>query len=111
MRLLPLYAYMAWAEKTFIIIIIIITDLITLLRIYVLGNLHLSQIVSGISFSQGKEINPIIIIIFSLVTGLFFLSLLLLNQSRSPPLRLHVSNCSTFRIMCDVPSIAVCCSE
>ena len=36
----------------------------------------------------------------------FFL-LLLLNQRWSPPLRLQASHCSTFRIMCDVPSIAV----
>ena len=46
----------------------------------------------------------------SLVTGLFFL-VLLLNQWWSPPLRLQVSYCSTFRIMCDVPSIAVFFSE
>ena len=46
----------------------------------------------------------------SLVTDLFFL-VLLLNQWRSPPLRLQASQCSTFRIMCDVPSIAVFCSE
>ena len=51
----------------------------------------------------------IIIIIISLVTGLFFL-VILLNQRRSPPLRLQASHCSTFRIMCDVPSIAVFCS-
>ena len=46
----------------------------------------------------------------SLVTGLFCL-VLLLNQRWSPPLRLKASHCSTFRIMCDVPSIAVFCSE
>jgi len=46
----------------------------------------------------------------SLVTGLFFL-VLLLNQRWSSPLRLQASHCSTFRIMCDVPSIAVFCSE
>ena len=40
----------------------------------------------------------------SLVTGLFFL-VLLLNQWWFPPLRLQVSHCSTFRIMC------VFCSE
>ena len=40
----------------------------------------------------------------------FFL-VLLLNQRWSPPLRLQASLCSTFRIMCDVPSIAVFCSE
>jgi len=46
----------------------------------------------------------------SLVTGLFFL-VLLLNQQWSPSLRLQASHCSTFRIMCDVPSIAVFCNE
>ena len=46
----------------------------------------------------------------SLVTGLFSL-VLLLNQRWSPPLRLQASHCSTFRIMCDIPSIAVLCSE
>ena len=45
-----------------------------------------------------------------LVTGLFFL-VLLLNQQWSQPLRLQASHCSTFRIMCDVPSIAVFCNE
>ena len=45
----------------------------------------------------------------SLVTGLFFL-LLLLNKRRSPPLRVQVSDCSTFRITCDVPGTAVFCS-
>ena len=40
----------------------------------------------------------------------FFL-VLLLNQRWSTPLRLQASHCSTFRIMCDVPSIAVFCSE
>ena len=45
----------------------------------------------------------------SLVTGLVFL-VLLLNQRCSPPLRLQASHCSTFRIVCDVPSIAVFCS-
>jgi hypothetical protein len=46
----------------------------------------------------------------SLVTGLFFL-VLLLNQQWSPRLRHQASHCSTYRIMCDVPSIAVFCSE
>jgi hypothetical protein len=46
----------------------------------------------------------------SLATGLFAL-VLLLNQRRSPLLRLQVSDCSTFRIMCDVSSTAVFCSE
>ena len=40
----------------------------------------------------------------------FFLALLL-NQWWSPPLRLQASHCSTFRILCDIPSIAVFCSE
>ena len=34
-----------------------------------------------------------------------------LNQRWSPPLRLQASHCSTFRIMCDVSSTAVFCSE
>jgi len=46
----------------------------------------------------------------SLVTGLFFL-VFLLSQRWAPPLRLQASHCSTFRIMCDVPSIAVFRSE
>ena len=41
----------------------------------------------------------------SLVTGLFF-PVILLNQQWSPPLRLQASHCSTFRILCDVTSIA-----
>ena len=40
----------------------------------------------------------------------FFL-VLLLNQQWSPPLTLQASHCSTFCIVCDVPSIAVFCSE
>jgi len=40
-----------------------------------------------------------------------FFPVLLLNQRLSSPLRLQASHCSTFRIMCDVPSIAVFCSE
>jgi hypothetical protein len=40
-----------------------------------------------------------------------FSQVLLLNQRRSPPLRFQFSHCSTFRIMCDVPSIAVFCTE
>jgi len=40
----------------------------------------------------------------------FFL-VLLLNQRWSPPLRLQASHCSTFRIMCDVQSVAIFCSE
>jgi len=48
--------------------------------------------------------------VLSLVTGLLLL-VLLLNQRWTPPLRLQVSDCNTFPIMCDVPSIAVFCSE
>ena len=44
------------------------------------------------------------------VTGLLFL-VILLNQRWSPPLTLQVSHCSTFRIMCDVPSIPVLSNE
>ena len=40
-----------------------------------------------------------------------FSLVLLLNQRWSPPLTLQASHCSTFRIVCDVPSIAVFCSE
>ena len=42
-----------------IIIIIIIINLITLLNIYLLENLHLSQIIGRIKLSQGKEIHSI----------------------------------------------------
>ena len=52
----------------------------------------------------------ITVILSSLVTGLFFL-VLLLSQRWSPPLRLQASHCSTFCVMCDVPMIAVLCSE
>jgi len=83
--------------------------------------LQLFQLVystNGIILVYNASIFHIIIIIIiivlsslSLVTSLFFLLLLLLNQRRSPALRLQVSDCSTFCIMCDVPSIAVFCSE
>jgi hypothetical protein len=44
----------------------------------------------------------------SLVTGcLSFLVLLFLSQWWTPPLRLQVSACSTFLMMCDVPSMVV----
>jgi len=36
-----------------------IIDLITILSIYLLGNIHLSQTVSGIKLSQRKAIDPI----------------------------------------------------
>ena len=66
--------------------------------------------------NQGSPEHRLLLLLYyysiwkSLVTGLFFL-VLLLNQRWSPPLRLQASHCSTFRIMCDVPSIAVFCSE
>ena len=41
----------------------------------------------------------------------YFLPVLPLNQQWSPPLTLQTSHCSTFRIVCDVPSVAVFCSE
>ena len=50
-------------------------------------------------------------LLLSLVTGLFSMAHLLPHHRWSPSLRLHVSHCSTFRIMCDVPSTAVFCSE
>ena len=48
----------------------------------------------------------LLLLLLYLVTGLFF-PVLLFDQAWSPPLRLQVSDCSTFRIMCDVRSIAV----
>jgi hypothetical protein len=45
------------------------------------------------------------LLLLSLITG--FLSSLLLSQWWTPPLRLQVSACSTFLMMCDVPSMAV----
>jgi hypothetical protein len=48
----------------------------------------------------------------SLITGfLSSLALLLLSQWSTPPLRFQVSACSTFLMMCDVPSMAVFCRE
>jgi hypothetical protein len=64
-----------------------------------------------VSHIKLRDLNGcVIIIIMSLVTGLFFL-VILLNQQWSQPLRLQASHCNTFRIMCDIPSIAVFCSE
>ena len=45
------------------------------------------------------------------VTRPFSPAYLPLKQLRSPPLRLQASHFSTFRIMCDVPSTVVLCSE
>ena len=55
--------------------------------------------------------SPLIIISIIVSCHMPFFLVLLLNQRWSPLLRLQVSHCSTFRIMCDVPSIAVFCSE
>ena len=48
--------------------------------------------------------------LLSPITGPFS-PVLLLNQLRSPPLSLQVSDCSTFCMMCNVPSTAVFCAE
>jgi hypothetical protein len=50
-------------------------------------------------------------LLFFLVTGVFFPDRLLWNQRWFPPLRPHGSDSNTFRIMCDIPSIAVFGSE
>ena len=52
----------------------------------------------------------VVVVFFCHRPGVFFL-VLLLSQWRSPPLRLQVSYCSTFRVMCGVPSTDVFCSE
>jgi hypothetical protein len=52
----------------------------------------------------------LLLLLLSLVTDLFFL-VLILNLRWPLRFRLQVSRCSTFRIMCDVPCIAVFCSE
>ena len=57
-----------------------------------------------------RTLNITIIIIIVSCHRHFF-PVLLLNQRWSPPLTLQASHCNTFRIMCDVPSIAVFCSE
>jgi hypothetical protein len=52
----------------------------------------------------------IVVILSSLATGHFSL-VPVLNQRWSPPFRHQVSDYNTFLIMCDVPIIAVFCSE
>jgi hypothetical protein len=66
MILIPaLFVILCWEYQVgasrleWIIIIIINSDVITLLSSYLLGNLHLSQTVGGIKFSEGKENLPI----------------------------------------------------
>jgi hypothetical protein len=76
---------------------------------------NFSVVSANISFSRSNfSTNSVLLLLlfyyYVLVTGLFFL-VILLNQQWSPPLRLQASHCRTFRIMCDVPSIAVFCSE
>ena len=51
-----------------------------------------------------------LLLLLSLVKTHFF-PVLLLKQRSSSLLKLQLSACSTFRIMCDVPSIAVFFSE
>ena len=46
----------------------------------------------------------IIVIITIMLTTLFHMALLHLNQRRSPTPGLQVPHCSTFHIMCDVPN-------
>ena len=52
----------------------------------------------------------LLLLLLSPVTGLFPL-VLLSNQQWSPSLKLPVPDCNTFRIMFDVPSTAVFCTE
>ena len=73
---------------------------------FIWRNLKSKENLSVYPISQPR----LLFVLLSLVTGLFLL-VLLLKQRWSPPLRLQVSHCSTFRIMCDVPSIAVFCNE
>ena len=66
----------------------------------------------GISGFANRYSRLIIIIIIIIVyCHKPFLLVVLLNQGWSPTLRLQASHCSTFRIRCDVPSIAVFYSE
>jgi hypothetical protein len=54
----------------------------------------------------------LLLLLLCLVTSfLSSLVLLLLSQWWTPPLRFQVSACSTFLMMCDVPSMAVFCRE
>jgi hypothetical protein len=60
-------------------------------------------------FLNVSQLHPSVLLLSSsLVTGfLSSLVILLLSQCWTPPLRLQVSACSTFLIMCDIPSLAV----
>jgi hypothetical protein len=49
----------------------------------------------------------LLLLLLSLVTGFISSLVLLLSQWWTPPLRLQVPACSTFLMMCDVPSMTV----
>ena len=53
----------------------------------------------------------VIVIRYGCLCHRHFFPVLLLNQQWSPPLTLQASHCSTFRIVCDVPVIAVFFNE
>jgi len=42
-----------------IVVVVVVVDIITLLNVYLLGSLHLSQTVGGIRPSYVKQIHPI----------------------------------------------------
>ena len=77
-----------------------------------LGIVHLNFVEKS-SFNFGGNFKFTLLLLYDMGVSChrhFFL-VLLLHQQWFPPLRLQASYCSTFRIMCDVPSIAVFCSE
>jgi len=70
---------------------------------------------TGSGMCSGK-ISRIIIFIVKLLLWIvlsqtLFSLAFFFNQRRCPPLRLQLSDCSTFRIVCNFPSITVFCSE
>jgi hypothetical protein len=67
------------------------------------------KILIACNCKQGTDFNYYYFFFFSF--HMFFLVLFLLNQWWTPLLRLQVSDCRTFLIMCDVPSIAAFCRE
>jgi hypothetical protein len=80
------------------------------------NNVSNSDSQSNISENVGHVVLLLLLLLLSsssfLVTGFpSSLVLLLLSQWWTPPLRLQVSDCSTFLMMCDVPSMAVFCKE
>jgi len=100
--------------SNFVTIIIIINIIVSCLFIFVLF-VPFVQLASWLLNWHKKEQKIYYYYYYtiwmSLVTDILFFLVLLLNQRWSPPLRLQASHCSNFRIMCDVPSIAVFCSE